>query len=418
MVPQAAIGGLLTVLHLKLNHPSQHQLKQVVERYFFCLNLSEHISETSSQCHTCQSIKSIPSGVVSQSTEDPPEVPGIRYAADILKRERQLIFVLRATVTSYTMTSIIASEKADTLRTTLGCLLSSMIPLDSPKCVVRCDPAPGFRSLVNDAVLLSLGIQLDIGQVKNVNKNPVAEQAIRELEVEFLKQEPLPGPITELELAKATSRLNSRIRARGFSSREMWFQRDQFNNTQLPFSDVDLIRQQHESRTTKHPYSIKAKGGAREAPETMIGVSDIVYLYQDKNKGTSRPRYIVASIDGSWAFLRKFTGSQLRELCYKVKVSECYKVPAYKVENVAPIVPLQQHEADEDSTYDTQTPLPAPADTTSEDAATRVPAPAPAPAPSQKKSFFFFNFFYFILSFLLRFFPCFRLYGVGLCPNL
>ena len=39
---------------------------------------------------------------------------------------------------------------------------------------------------------------------------------------------------------------------------------------------------------------------------------------------------------------------------------------------------------------------------------------------TQKKSFFFLFFFFlnFILSFLLRFFPCFRLYGVGLSPNL
>ena len=379
VVPQAAIGGLLTVLHLKLNHPSQHQLKQVVERYFFCLNLSEHISETSAQCHTCQSIKSIPSGVISQSTEDPPEVPGTRYAADVLKRERQLIFVLRETVTSYTMTSIIPSEKADTLRSILGCLLCSMVPMDSPKCVVRCDPAPGFRSLANDDVLLSLGIQLDLGQVKNVNKNPVAEQAVRELEVELLKQEPLPGPVTELGLAKATSRLNSRIRSRGFSSREMWFQRDQFNNTQLPFSDVDMIRQQHESRTTNHPYSVKAKGGARDLPETTISVGDIVYLYQDKNKGVSRPRYIVASIDGSWAFVRKFSGSQLRELCYKVKLSECYKVPAYKVKNEAPSVPSHKEEDCDDPLFITQTPLPTHVPASSGDTITSIPAPTEPP---------------------------------------
>ena len=64
-------------------------------------------------------------------------------------------------------------------------------------------------------------------------------------------------------------------------------------------------------------------------PDT-ISVGDIVYLYQDKSKTYARPRYIVASIDGDWCFIRKFIGKQLRETAYKVKLKECYKVPEYK----------------------------------------------------------------------------------------
>ena len=43
---------------------------------------------------------------------------------------------------------------------------------------VRVDPAPGFCALANDPILLSHGITLEIGQVKNPNKNPVVERAI------------------------------------------------------------------------------------------------------------------------------------------------------------------------------------------------------------------------------------------------
>ena len=345
---QSAVGGLLTVLHLKFDHPSQHQLKQIIERYFFCLNLSECVSEATTQCHTCQSLKSIPSGIVSQSTEDPPEVPGIRFAADVLRRERQYVFLVREVVTSYTMTSVIQDEKAETLRSVIGCLLSLMCPLDSPKCVVRCDPAPGFRSLVNDETLRSLGIEIDIGRAKNINKNPVAEQAVRELEMEILKQEPLPGPVSNLALARATSRLNSRIRSRGFSAREMWFQRDQYSNMQLPFNDMDLIKQQHESRTTNHPYSVRSKGGTNNIRQQSISVGDIVYLYHDKSKGAARPRYIVALVDGSWCFLRKFTGSQLREVCLKVKLTDCYKVPVYKPDYMIPRPQLHNSHSDDE----------------------------------------------------------------------
>ena len=111
----------------------------------------------------------------------------------------------------------------------------------------------------------------------------------------------------------------------------MWYQRNQFDNSQLPVHDIDLIRQQQSSRTTNHPYNIKSKGGQKflNEPDT-ISVGDIVYLFQDKSKTCARPQYIVASIDGDWCFIRKFIEKQLRETAYKVMLKECYKVPEYK----------------------------------------------------------------------------------------
>jgi hypothetical protein len=76
---------------------------------------------------------------------------------------------------------------------------------------VRCDSAPGFRALLNDEILHSLVFQIDLGRVKNINKNPVAEQAIRELELEILKVQPDPGPIAPIVLVKDTTALNSRF---------------------------------------------------------------------------------------------------------------------------------------------------------------------------------------------------------------
>jgi hypothetical protein len=43
--------------------------------------------------------------------------------------------------------------------------------------VIRTDPAPGFVGLKNYSVLKQHHIALDIGRIKNVNKNPVAEKA-------------------------------------------------------------------------------------------------------------------------------------------------------------------------------------------------------------------------------------------------
>ena len=54
-----------------------------------------------------------------------------------------------------------------------------MRPLDGPLAVVRTDPAPCFLALENDSVLHEHRIALEIGRVKNRNKNPVAEKAVQ-----------------------------------------------------------------------------------------------------------------------------------------------------------------------------------------------------------------------------------------------
>jgi len=96
--------------------------------------------------------------------------------------------------------------------------------------VIRVDPAPGFVSLKNTNALQLLNSSIKVGRVKNTNKNPVAERAVLELEEELLRQEPGGGPVTELGLAIATARLNSRLRSQGLSSRELWTQRNRFSN--------------------------------------------------------------------------------------------------------------------------------------------------------------------------------------------
>ena len=79
-----------------------------------------------------------------------------------------------------------------------------------------------------------LGIHLELGNVKNVNKNPVAENAIRELGLECLNINPEGGPLSIATLAMATANLNARIRGGGLSAREVWTQRDQITGKQLP----------------------------------------------------------------------------------------------------------------------------------------------------------------------------------------
>ena len=59
--------------------------------------------------------------------------------------------------------------------------------------------------LSNNDSLKHLNVWLDVGRVKNRNKNPVAEKAVQELEEELLRQEPGGGPVNPASLAVATA---------------------------------------------------------------------------------------------------------------------------------------------------------------------------------------------------------------------
>ncbi|CAG2187161.1 unnamed protein product [Mytilus edulis] len=220
-------------------------------------------------------------------------------------------------------------RQAPSLRESLLCLCVELCPLNGPFAVVRTDPAQGFQALVNDELLRRHRITIEVGRFKNKNKNPVADKAIQELEDEILRQDPNTRCISPLSLTLAIARLNSRIRNRGLSAREMWTQRDQFSNNQIPLTDQSLIQRQYDLRKSNHRYSENSKAPSGALPESPhLEVGDLVYLYNDRNKTCARDRYLVVSTDNSWCNIRKFVGSQLRNTSYRVKRSDCYKVPS------------------------------------------------------------------------------------------
>ena len=100
---------------------------------------------------------------------------------------------------------------------------------------------------------------MEVGREKNANKNPVAEKCIAELGDELLRISPEGESVSAVNLAIVTANLNSRIRDRGLSAREMWYQRNQFTNRQLPISDLNLIELQHSNRIHNHAASEKSK---------------------------------------------------------------------------------------------------------------------------------------------------------------
>ena len=128
----------------------------------------------------------------------------------------------------------------------------------------------------------------------------------------------------------------------------MWFQRDQFTNSQIPLSDLQLIRQQYSSRLSNHPASESSKApGCSPRLPTATQVDNLVDITSDASKTRDYDRYLVVSADGSWCNLGKFTGSQLRSTSYRIKLSECYRV-AGQIEPTPNLSRRYSPDADED----------------------------------------------------------------------
>ena len=330
VVPRSLVHGLITAIHLKFGHATAHQMKQIMRRSFYAIAIDQAIDQVISNCPQCEALKTFPKHLVEQSTESPPCAIGINFAADVIRRERQMILILREYVTSYLQAIIVPDEQRDSLRNALMQLSLPLLPTAGPATVIRVDPAPAFQALEDDEILARHNIHVEVGRIKNPNKNPVAERAVQEFENELAKDHP-SKVLSPLEVTIICTQINHKIRFPGLSSKEMLTKRDQFSNLQLQVDDVDLIIQKHNQHISNHAPSARSKATRPALDSKPIEVGDLVYLVGDSiSKGKQRERYIVASVDNEWCNVRKFTNNQLKSMTYRVKRSHCYRVPCYQ----------------------------------------------------------------------------------------
>ena len=120
VVPRQFLHALLECLHIKLLHPSKSQLKQVFCRAFYALDLDAAVDKTHKNCHTCTSLQDMPNKFMTQSSTSYPSDIGSMFAADVIQRYGQHIFVMREYISSFTYTRLIVDEKASTLRDALS----------------------------------------------------------------------------------------------------------------------------------------------------------------------------------------------------------------------------------------------------------------------------------------------------------
>ena len=330
VIPQQVLHGVLSALHLKLDHPTAFQLTRVFNREFFALNLSEAVLTITKHCHLCESIREVPRALIEQASCDAPSCVGVSLAADVVKRSKQNILVLRETTTSYTLAEIIPDETAEVIANSLLRMSCILRPASIKEMVIRVDPAPACRSLFLNlhSILIKKNIHLEVGRELNKNKNPVAEKCIKELTRELLILTPETQIISPTTLSLAVANLNSRVRAPGISSHELWTQRDQISGEQLPIDDCQFIEEQQKRRQKNHRSSENSKACGKPPHHSPdISTGSLVYIYEDRGKESPRPRYLVISIEGGWCKLRRFSKKYFGGRTYDAKLEECFAVP-------------------------------------------------------------------------------------------
>ena len=349
VIPRNISNGLLTALHIHLNHPSANQLKLAFSREFFCLDMDIIAKKITEQCYTCASLKTVPATYHEQSTSEPGKVIGCKFSADVVNRSSQAILIIREDITSFSDALIIKDEKANSLRDGLLILTSRLRSPYGPAAVIRTDPASGLRSLINDKELSKFNLHVEIGEPKNINHNPIAENSIRELHSELIRLQPYGGKISETILAQAICAMNNKIRHNKITAAEAWTKRDRSSGDQLDIQDSDLISSKYNQRLNNHAASAKHKSrGKAKSLHKEVSLGQLVFLYSDYSKLKSREKYIVMKMDDEYVWVQKFMKEQFRNRLYKVKRSDLIIIQPESMPEIKPsvITPNDLHKQD------------------------------------------------------------------------
>ena len=91
-----------------------------------------------------------------------------------------------------------------------------------------------------------------MGETFNKNRNPIAENVVKEYHKEMNKAGYVDTQIDEFQLALVLKNINSRIRDRGLTAKGMCFMRDQATNRNIQHKDCELKDKQKQNRERTH----------------------------------------------------------------------------------------------------------------------------------------------------------------------
>ena len=332
-VPPPIFPGLVNALHIRLHHPSKNQLINLMARFFYMPGWRTVVDEVSENCHQCATLRKLPKVLIEDTTNMPDSIAS-QFSADVIERASQRILIVKEKISQFVRGQLIPNQTADTLRNALLSLVLDLIPDTGTE--IRVDGATSFQCLereasTNGSLLNKLKVKVTVGRLLNINKNPTAENAIKEVEKEILRLKPSPGPISETDLQLVLRNVNSRIRIHGLSPKEVLFRRNMLTNSALEVNDDIIVDKLAESRSSSRTHNKKYKMKSHKlSPVQNFEVGDLVYIRNSLDKNNPREVYVVEKInlnnDNIELLIRKFQ-STLRPKLYRALPDELIHVP-------------------------------------------------------------------------------------------
>ena len=196
--------------------------------------------------------------------------------------------VVREHLSQFTRAALIPNQTADTLREALIALILDLIPDEGTE--IRTDGATAFQSLAREcdqptSILHNLKIKIVVGRLMNANKNPVAENAIQEVEKEILRLKANSNAITQTDLSIVMRNINSRIRYNNLTPKEILFRRDIISNKPANILDEDILEKQEHLKCKSSVASKKNKSKTRKPTTTQtFNTGDLVMVRNQRSK--------------------------------------------------------------------------------------------------------------------------------------
>ena len=330
VIPDVYVASVIQSLHLKLSHPSPYQLHKHMARHFFAIGMAKSINNIASSCDTCSRLKILPKQA-HKSTTSKNDTFGTNFSADILIEKGQHILLCREKLSQFTTTCFLENESQQCIEQGIIASVIDMIPDGGT--VIQVDAGPGLVALENDknSSLQSLNIKLDIGRIHNKQKNPIAENAIKEFRKEWLRLLPNGSSLSELERAKITANMNKRIRLNGLAPKEFLLKRSMQNHSPLHVDDGQEGDLQFKRRVEANASQLIRDSVNKKIPvDPNLKIGDLVYIIADLSKSRSREQYIVVKCflknSQRWIIVRK-TQKGLRNKEYLLQASEVFLAP-------------------------------------------------------------------------------------------
>ena len=332
VVPTSIYPGLMHTLHIRLDHPSKSQLTALTQRYFYCHGFQSIIEQVTESCLQCASVKKLPK-VLLQDTTEATDTCGLQFAADVMEQHQQKVLLVREKLTQMTWATLIEDQKADTLETALLTMILPITP--SGGAVIRTDGGTGFQSLAmrGDTELAKNNIKIELGRLHNANKNPQAENTVKEFEKEMLRYDQNIKALRPIDICYILKTMNTRVRYQGLSSQEMLLKREMIRNEEISVTDSKLSEKQMENREKQSEYQRTFQSKSKkETTKQSFKVGQFVFIRNADTKTAARELYVITQltkIRGQEFVVIRKAELQFRSRTYLLRPEELIPAPIF-----------------------------------------------------------------------------------------